>query len=57
MAKDVVYIAVTKDKYELPIAVANTVKDLSRMTNVSERVIYTYISKKLGRFYKVKLND
>lgn len=38
MAKKM-YMMVTKDKYELPIAVAPTIAELSRMTGISTNAI------------------
>lgn len=46
MLQDVVYMAVSADKYELPIYVADTVKELSELTNIKRRTISKYISMK-----------
>lgn len=57
------YMAVTADKYELPLYVADNVKDLSNKFNVSENCILSSISKeykhsRLGRiFVKVNIDD
>ena len=40
------YIAVTPDLYELPIAVADTAKELAKMIGTSENSVYSCISKK-----------
>lgn len=47
------YVATTKDKYELPIAVADSVSELAEMLNMKPTTISIYLS--LGRpgFYKV----
>ena len=49
---------VSKDKYELPMAVADTVKELSVMTGKSESAIRSGISKQKqgyrSRFYKIE---
>ena len=47
------YIATTKDKYELPIAVADSVSELAEMLDMKPTTISIYLS--LGRpgFYKV----
>lgn len=37
------YVAYTNDIYELPIAVANTVKELSNMLNITESSINNYL--------------
>jgi len=39
-----VYMAVTADKYELPICLADTVVELARMCGTSENTIYSQIS-------------
>lgn len=49
---------VSKDKYELPMAVTDTVKELSVMTGKSESAIRSGISKQKqgyrSRFYKIE---
>lgn len=40
----VVYMAVTKDKYELPIAVADTTAELAKLVGVSRNAINSAIS-------------
>ena len=49
------YIATTKDKYELPIAVADSVGELAEMLNMKPTTISIYFS--LGRpgFYKIEV--
>lgn len=39
-----IYMAVTTDKYELPIAVATTAKELADMCNVTENAIYSSVA-------------
>ena len=49
------YMMVTKDKYELPLAVAGSAGELSRMTGVSAMQIYSQVSKyKHGRVKRSK---
>lgn len=49
------YMAVTTDKYELPIAIGDTARELSKLVDVSENVIYSSISKNLsGKNRKMK---
>jgi len=43
---DIVYMAVTADKYELPICVADTVVELARMCGTSENTISSQISRR-----------
>lgn len=58
-----IYIEVTRDKYELPVRVADTVPELARMTGCSENNIYSTIchykhrAQKSARFYKVEVED
>jgi hypothetical protein len=40
----IVYIAVMRDKYELPIAIADTIRELSKITGTDERTIRSAIS-------------
>ena len=55
------YMAVTPDKYELPIYVADTIEELASRYNVSKNLIYSCVSKnksgeRSGRkFVKVKI--
>lgn len=39
------YIAISKDEYELPIAVADTPTELARMIGVSRKTIYNQMSR------------
>ena len=39
-----VYIAVTRDKYEFPIAMADSVVELAKMTKANPKTIYSAIS-------------
>lgn len=39
------YVAYTQDKYELPIAVADTAEELARMIGTTANRIYSVISK------------
>lgn len=50
----VLYMLLTSDEYELPIAVADTVVELARLTGSDERTISSGISrhKKRGGFCK-----
>lgn len=57
------YMAVTPDEYELPIAVESTVFDLAEMYNTTSSTILTSISrnrsgKRRGaKFVKVEIED
>lgn len=39
-----VYIMVTQDEFELPVAIADTVTELSKIAGVHARTIYSSIS-------------
>lgn len=52
-----VYIRVTKDKYRLPIAIADTAKELAEITGYNQSAIYCAISKGSGYFEKVDIGD
>lgn len=62
----IVYMAVSKDKYHLPIAVADTARELARLTGVKTETIYSEIARfKSGklhgqrnqRFFRIELED
>lgn len=50
--KSVLYMQVTRDKYELPIAVADTVSELARMTGKSRSHISSAMSHAKKRGFK-----
>ncbi len=57
------YMAVTADKYELPLIVSDKVKDIAKYSGTSERNIYQGIShnfpgrKTKIKFVRVDVND
>lgn len=59
----IVYMKVTRDKYELPIAIADTVGELSEMTGASKETIFSNISHqktgliKKGSFKRVDIGE
>lgn len=59
----IVYMKVTRDKYELPIAVADSVRELSRMTGATENSIWSNITHqkkgriKRGSFKRVDIGE
>lgn len=59
----IVYMKVTRDKYELPIAVADSVRELSRMTGATENSIWSNITHqktgeiKHGSFKRVDIGE
>lgn len=52
---DFVYIKVTKDKYEYPLEMADSVSELARITGEHITTIYHNISRKNGKYKKVDL--
>ena len=54
------YIATTKDKYELPIAVADSTKELAEMLGLDHKTVSMYMcesNKHRKGFYKVDITD
>ena len=51
------YMAVTKDKYELPIAVADSVSELAEMVHVKPTTISFYLATGRPGFVKVDVSD
>ena len=45
MSKNKLYMKVTNDKYELPLAVADSIADLARMTGIKPESLYSIISR------------
>ena len=52
-----VYIRVTRDKYRLPVAIADTAEELARITGHFPSVIYRSIKCKNGVFERVEIDD
>lgn len=59
----IIYMCVTEDKYELPIAVADTIPELARLTGATSGSIYSCLSKvkhgnaNRSRYIKVVIED
>lgn len=49
------YVATTKDRYELPIAVADSVSELASMLDMKPTTISIYLSLNRPGFYKVEV--
>ncbi len=60
---DYLYIATTKDKYELPIAIADSGKELAKILGISKSSVYQLLSpvnqknRKYPGVYKVYVGD
>lgn len=52
-----VYMRVTKDKYRLPVAMADTVKELAKMCDTTANSVSSAISHGSGCFIKVEIED
>lgn len=58
-----VWILVTKDEFELPVAIADTAKELARICGVSNRTIISGALRsksgkvKKSRYIKVEIDD
>ena len=52
-----IYVATTYDKYELPVAVADTVKELSELTGANKKSIANRVSDGRSHFYRVEVNE
>ena len=58
----VIWMKITKDEYELPVAVADTAAELARMLNVSVDTIYSATSRRRNHgdktaFVKVEVDE
>lgn len=51
------YLYVTNDEFEIPLAVAGSGKELAELIGVSPHYIYTSLSKGLKRFKKVYIDE
>lgn len=51
------YLKVTTDEYELPIAVADSAYELAEMVGTKQSVIYSSISHKRGSYRRVEVED
>ena len=56
-ARPSVILQVTRDKYELPIRMANTVDEMARLTGLTRSAIYKSIERKNGPFIKVYIDE
>lgn len=60
--KNVVYMQISRDKYELPLAVGDSVRELSKILGVSENAISRTVNSSGGKggfrkYIKVKVED
>lgn len=52
-----VYIRVTRDKFELPVAIANSVDELARICGTTRGTVLSSISHKKGTYRRVVIDD
>lgn len=50
------YMRTTMDEYELPVAVAESARELARMIGTSPDVVYSCVNKRRG-WYKIEVPD
>ena len=58
----ILYMKVSRDKYELPEAVAGTISELAKLLEIKENTVhhYFYLQKKYGMncgYVKVEIDD
>lgn len=51
------YMMVTTDRYELPIVVADSIKEMSEMTGIKAGTLSVYFSLNRPGFVKVDVSD
>lgn len=54
--KDTIWMKVTKDKFEFPLAMASTATELARITRVHRTTIHRAINKEKSGFVKVEVH-
>ena len=52
-----VYLKVTKDKYEYPLAMADSICELARIVGVDRTTIHRNLKKENGRYKKVPVEE
>lgn len=53
----ILYLRTTMDKYELPIAVAESAAELARMLHTTPGVVWSSVSHKRKGWYRVEVED
>ena len=51
------YLKTTKDKYELPLAVAESAGELAKMLGTSKNVVFSSINHKRRGWYVIDVDD
>jgi ribosomal protein L7Ae-like RNA K-turn-binding protein len=55
--KTTLYLLVSNDEYELPLAVTDTANELAEICGIKQDSIYTLISKHKGNYRKVVIDE
>ena len=53
--KNVIYMVVTKDKFELPIFVGDNVAEIADAVGIKKETVSNYICKKRGKFKIIRV--
>lgn len=53
--KNVIYMVVTKDKFELPIFVGDNVAEIADAIGIKKETVSNYICKKRGKFKIIRV--
>lgn len=53
----ILYVKTTLDEYELPLAVAESPKELAKMTGTNVNVILSSLSHKRKGWYRIEVDD
>ena len=53
----ILYLRTTTDKYELPIAVAESAAELARLLGTTKGCVYSSLSHKRPGWYKLEVED
>ena len=63
MKQQYIWMKVTRDKYELPVAVANTASELARIVGTTKNAVVSSVShlehghKKYSSYVRIRLED
>lgn len=55
--KNYLYIKVSRDKYEFPLIVTDSVKEMAELDHTTENSVSSSISNKRGTYYRVEVED
>ena len=55
--KKYLYLITTKDEFEFPVYVADSIKELSEMSGIKSRTLTMYISQGRKGYYKILTDE